>query len=288
MAQTQKMYLGDTPIGITRFGEHGNTINGAFPIPIITQDLEHKYDASNPGASPSSTWDDLVGSKNGSYAAATGVTYVATAPSYFNFAGTSDNKIDFALPLPTFMSGTGTKSFTLQFWVNMRNITTQQTILHIGDTSTAGAALEVLIRSTGDLRFQFGSTGARNTTFNPTINTWHQITVTKDGSTVGDYDMYLDNTNIGTLPILTQSTNLPTNDTHAFGTAESGRASMYIGEYLIYDRVLSSAEVTNNYNALKDRFGVSVSGLGGSSEAESSSSSWDDSGTWDDSGSWSE
>jgi len=34
MAQTQKMYLGDTPIGITRFGEHGNTINGAFPYAL--------------------------------------------------------------------------------------------------------------------------------------------------------------------------------------------------------------------------------------------------------------
>ena len=34
MAQTQKMYLGDTPIGITRFGEHGNTINGAFPYSL--------------------------------------------------------------------------------------------------------------------------------------------------------------------------------------------------------------------------------------------------------------
>ena len=34
MAQTQKMYLGDTPIGITRFGEHGNIINSAFPFSL--------------------------------------------------------------------------------------------------------------------------------------------------------------------------------------------------------------------------------------------------------------
>ncbi len=32
MAQTQKMYLGDHEIGITRFGEDGNIINGSFPF----------------------------------------------------------------------------------------------------------------------------------------------------------------------------------------------------------------------------------------------------------------
>ena len=31
MSSTQKMYLGDHEIGITRFGEHGNIINGGFP-----------------------------------------------------------------------------------------------------------------------------------------------------------------------------------------------------------------------------------------------------------------
>ena len=156
------------------------------------------------------------------------------------------------------MSGTGNKYFTLQFWVNMRNVTNQQVILHIGDITTNNAALEVITRTDGTLRFNLGGNAARNTTLSPTINTWHQITVTKNGSTVGAYNMYLDNTAWGTSSDASP-TNLPTNDEHAFGTAgtgASGKASMYIGEYLIYDRVLSSAEVAINYNALKDRFGV--------------------------------
>lgn len=250
----QKIYLGGTQIN--RYYHDGNNVSPILDVPqLFTTGLQHQYDASNPGGSPSNTWTDLTGTKNGTYSPATGVTYVSTAPSYFDFSGISDNDISFTLPIPTFMSGTGTKTFTLIMWVKLDSVASTRTILNIGDSTTAGAQLAIKVLTTGQIRHEYGGIEARNTTQFISTGNWYQIAVVKDGSTVGDYYQYLNGQKVGKLPALTQTTNLATSTDHQFGN-ENGTEKLdgQVGEYLIYNRVLTDLEVGQNYLHFVPRF----------------------------------
>jgi hypothetical protein len=113
-----------------------------------------------------------------------------------------------------------------------------------------GTILYIIYRnSSGQVLFQLSSSGI-------TDSNWKNIVIVGNGSV---NDIYVNNVNFG-------SANL-----ESFGTGNS-QISLKIGEYRsvsggigfngnmaifsIYNRTLTTTEITQNYNALKSRFGL--------------------------------
>jgi hypothetical protein len=101
----------------------------------------------------------------------------------------------------------------------------------------------------------FASTGVLSS-FIPTTETWYNLTVTFDGNTA---KMYFNSTLNSSGTLVSPSTNYTT-----FGIANKplGNGSSIlplncsISYVEIFDRTLTASEITDNFNALKGRYGL--------------------------------
>jgi hypothetical protein len=106
-----------------------------------------------------------------------------------------------------------------------------------------------------------GGTPRGSVTPETLFNKWHCVGITSDGSSI---KTYMDETLVGTTNINKQfSTNgslrIGIDGISGIGSLdwffESG-GNNYIGPFMLYNRALTSAEVLQNYNAQKSRFGL--------------------------------
>ena len=88
------------------------------------------------------------------------------------------------------------------------------------------------------------------------FNTWYNLTMTYSGTVL---TAYINGVSIGTS---TFTRGVPTNQFYAIGASNitnMGTSTNGIGKagmFLVYNRALSAAEVLQNYNALKGRYGL--------------------------------
>ena len=227
---------------------------------VLTDGLVLYFDAANSRSYSGIglTSFDIVGTKIGSFA--NGVGFTSANRGYFSFDGSNDF-IDLSTNLNT------GSNFSVFAWVYPGNINQRNAI--VGNsypyTSADGWFFATATNYLGNSNTFFISIGADvawRTAANEsvTLNTWNYIggTVTNGG---GSILLYRDGNQITSYQSGTQAVNTVTYNTQemAIGRRKTSQLEPFIGNIAlvqIYNRVLSDAEILQNYRATKGRFGL--------------------------------
>jgi hypothetical protein len=210
---------------------------------IITNGLVLCLDAANSKSYPGSgtTWTDLSGNGN-TGTLVNGVGYNSSNLGSLSFDGVNDY-----VGLPSINTNS---NFTLNFWTKRSQNSFSPTLfsgnvstgyLQIRNTSTEIILIKSFIENLGS----FGSSTAT------TLNLIYNITITKSGTTFSAYvNGDFKNTLTSTQTFTTTSQSLGINSSNS----EPYTGNIY--QFSAYNRALTAAEIQQNYNALKSRFGL--------------------------------
>jgi hypothetical protein len=227
---------------------------------FITDQLRLQLDASNSSSYSGSgtTWTDLSG--NGYNATLTnGPTYSSDFGGIINFDGTNDYA---TIPFNSDFAASQTVSKTVQAWVRFDAMETRYFLGNLRGSATFDGWL-LGTTSTGQLRFltNANSEVINNTAINTVAtNTWYLVTaIFRLTNTVGDIQIYLNNTNVlsgrhGT--IATFTTGAPFQIGTSLGDV-AGQDLYFdgsIGSVYSYNKALSAQEISDNYDATFARF----------------------------------
>jgi hypothetical protein len=189
-----------------------------------------------------------------------GNSYICTlinGPTYSNgaivFDGTNDY-VDLTYPYSVSIAASGNAARSMFVWIKT-TYTGNQAFISTGTAANSQSFNLVKYGSyVGVMGYNndyYPSSGAAGVTL--TDNVWHYIGVTFDGTNLRTYvDGVLDNTS-GTLTYSTTGQNNFIGKSSHTGNENYTNGSM--GLVHIYNRALSGAEVLQNYNATKGRFG---------------------------------
>lgn len=236
-----------------------SVVNNVVPRTVITDGLVLYYDPSNSssysgsGATINSlTPTNLPGTMSN-------ITY--TNP-YFSYNGTNSQVSvpDNALLEP------GSGSWTMEVWVN-QNVSGNDVVLGKFDPGGAAQNVGYSIRTTGTSYYAQLASGSgsgstlfvNSTSFVGTLNTWYQLVyVFKNGATK-TLETFVNGSSIGTVnhslaSILNTTTNL------YIGSYNNGEFPQWfdgkIGITRLYNTALTASQVSGNYNANKDIYGL--------------------------------
>lgn len=227
-----------------------------FSLPnIVTSNLVLWYDPSFVTSYPGS--GTAITNLANTSLAGTMSNITFTTP-YFTYSGNSQVEIlDNALLEP------GSGSWTMEAWVYLSNNSGSKVILGKFDPGGLSADVSYSIRISGsNIYAQMGDgTGSfiNSTAHAMTLNTWtHVVYVWKNGATK-TLETYVNGSSIGSVnhslsSLLNTSANL------YIGSYNNGEYSQYhngrIGVTRLYSAALTSAEVLQNYNADKGKYGL--------------------------------
>jgi hypothetical protein len=213
--------------------------------------LQLCLDAANTKSYPGSgsTWTDLSGRGTVANLSSTSYTTDAGGGIYFSSSASSAN---FTATL-NFSGG-----FTLETWIKHTGVVSTariQRYMTIGSSPLEGPVLRHNSASNGSLHgylFDSGNTFREIDVAGQILtNTYYHLVYTYDSTT---FRLYKNNVQVG---ILVATVTLPTlGTTHglASGGTEYFEGNMYAARY--YNRALTAAEVSQNFNALRGRFGI--------------------------------
>jgi hypothetical protein len=210
-------------------------------------DLDAGITASYPGSG--STWTDL--STNSTLANLSSTSYTTDAGGGISFSS-SASSANFTATL-NFSGG-----FTLETWIKHTGVVSTarvQRYMTIGSSPLEGPVLRHNSASNGSLHgylFDSGNTFREIDVAGQILtNTYYHLVYTYDGTT---FRLYKNNVQVGTLVATVTLPTLGTTHGLAPGGTEYFEGNMYAARY--YNRALTAAEVSQNYNALKGRFGL--------------------------------
>jgi len=254
------------------------TFGGAQPI--VTDGLVFAVDAANYESytSGSTTWSDMVGNGNNG-TLVNGPTYDGANGGSIVFDGTNDYATFGNILLDT-LAGTGNK-FTLCSWCNKNNSSTQGPLIVKNADSTAGANERHMAFSFRSNRIDLvliekpNNTGwvkVIQNTSDLEYGIWYYMCATYDGSIsstniLDKVKLYINGEEVSTFVLASSGTLNNTLDgsnaplsigsaVSSVGNTGSGKFPGKIGYNSIYNRVLTASEISQNYNALKGRFGL--------------------------------
>jgi hypothetical protein len=222
---------------------------------IVTDGLVFYVDAANSksydGSAGGTTWTDLVGDNDGT------LTNMETNPANAGYAYDSGNGGSIVFDNTNDYAQTGTittfSSFTLDFWVYLGSAIDGNSIIskRVAYQNQQDFNL-FLFTNSNQLSLDVGNTRVSGT--NLAGSTLYNIVATYDSSN-GAVKVYVNNSiNINS----TISTGLITSNTSDTYIGRLGGSTYYWGGKIftgkIYNRALSASEITQNYNALKNRF----------------------------------
>jgi hypothetical protein len=237
---------------------------------IVTDGLILALDAAdrNSYVSGSTVWNDVSGRGFNCSMTPSNVIYNNTPPQYFDYANLSN----YFVGNNSLASAIGT-SITIISWIKIINISARSVIFDKYQTSSlpAGYVLEVGTASglwTNTVRFfAVGTTGdgwdPRGVSNTIQQNVPCMISITLNSS-AQQFAMYVNTSSIsytqGGGPITNLASNWATGgNVYTLGSYRPEIAldsNMYHYNLSIYNRYLSAAEITQNYNAQKSRFGL--------------------------------
>ena len=142
-------------------------------------------------------------------------------------------------------------SFSISHWVKFDNVATTSgdRSIHIGNSDAASGISIFVINSTLYLRIVDSNGNPQDITYSPSNNVWYNLVITYDNSTK-QFKGYVDNVLINTLTITGFT---PLGNYGSIGSRiGSGGANQFldgsIDQVRIFDRALTSGEVTQLYN----------------------------------------
>ena len=209
---------------------------------IVTRGLIMHLDASAPDSYPGSgtTWFDLTG--NGNNATINTTYHVWTNSNYFDIS--TDGSSGQAMTLASFRSNLAT-AHTLECFIYPKNGQPSMLSGQCGGNDCW---------SYGESGYYFDRTGATTLQTGYGTNVWQQLVITFDGSTTAfsykNGASYSYSTNF-LMSGISQGT------AYIASRIWSPTASQYnLGCMRFYNRALSAAEILQNYNTQKSRFGL--------------------------------
>jgi hypothetical protein len=213
---------------------------------IVTSGLVLCYDAGNPRSYPGSgtIWNDASGTGNpGSIL--NGPTYSSNNLGYLSFDGVNDY-VDTGRTATQL--GVYDADYTFDSWVYPTDLTGDRTMFGTDQTATR-QGMHLVFRSGAIYQGHFASDFSAGTA---TLNAWNNISYTYVKSS-GAASIYKDGVlqGTGTISSFIGTTNILI-ARWAVGHYFSGPGSVY----KIYNRTLTAAEITQNYNAMRGRYGV--------------------------------
>ena len=225
--------------------------------PVVDASLMVWVDAGQTSSYPGSgaTWTDLSGNgKN--YTLGASPTYNSIlGGGVITFAGASSQ---YAITAASLFNSTTYNSYTMSLWayptgagnfVQVNGQTTPNTAYHY-------SAIE--ISAAGVIKFgQWTGVDTVIATSTQSLNAWYNLVITYNGTTA---TAYVNGVSVGSTNISWSSPGANTFmalmaiDSTNMGTG--AYASGSLGQFMVYNRGLSSDEVSTNFNALRGRYGI--------------------------------
>jgi hypothetical protein len=227
------------------FPVHSGNIIGGYTIQYCGFQLEVGSVATPFVVGSRSTSQAIVDLTGKNTLTATSLTYASNGQ--FSFNGTSDY-LTVARTLTTPITISGFLKYTDQAkTAGMYLNSYPHAVLGISINRSGGGQLVVYIgNGTGWL-----GTPSITSSVNMTVDVWYHLTFISNGTTS---DLYLNGVNVGTVG------HAPSGWGNYFAMGMIVQTGEYykgtIGTTQIYDRALSAAEVIQNFNALRGRFGL--------------------------------
>jgi len=211
----------------------------------VTDGLILALDAGNAKSYPGSgtSWTDLSG--QGNNGTLIGTPSYAASPGYFDI--TSDSTY---VRLSSYSHGTN--NFTYSMWVRFDAFDSYDSLFENGSWTDT-----LLFRVQSRTSITVYAEGALGGTFtwNPSINNWYNIVYTRSGST---NTLYVNGTQSGST--FTDQTNISISNAYTFLMRSQHLTNQFtngqLAQYAMYNKALTASEITQNYNALKGRFGL--------------------------------
>ena len=228
---------------------------------VVTDNLLLYLDAADPSSysGTGTTWTDL-GSEGRDGTLTNGPVWNST---YFDFDGNNDYVELGTIPVndPLQLNSPSGNGMSLMFalWIDTGGDGYQR-IIAKSDGGLAANGYDVYTSNPSDNdRILFASDGNgafAGSTSDLVPNTWAILTFTWNSST-GDWEWYVDGVSDNTGNRTYDIPNAETGMHLATWYSASGRElDGRIGFMMVYDKVLSSSEVTQNFNALKNNYGL--------------------------------
>ena len=225
-------------------------------VSVVTDGLVLYLDAGNSSSYPGSgtTWTDLSSSGNDA-SLINGVSYSSASGGHLSFDGSNDYVSETSSLSDSFFQGNWTFSIWARFDVisTTTNGNSDEILLHHGSSSTRNGLHLVQRNSTIRLGLYADDLDAASTV---TTNQWYNFVFTLNNSTYLK-QIYInssfENSNTGGGAYTgTGSNTRIAGQVLGFGTYLSGD----IGIVMAYNKVLSSSEISTNFNYFKDRYGL--------------------------------
>jgi hypothetical protein len=217
-------------------------------------DYEHNFDSKN--YTSSRPLSDNVGSKHATLY--NGPTYYSSGGKYIYFDGSNDYAITGDLS-NSFPNSSEVQTIQLLCYPQDPGVLVSE--LGVGNASSGWHESVMEITSNGNLRVGFwNGSGISSIGTSIAMNTWHQITMTYDGSTLRGY---LDGVYFGAVTFNRDVPHAYSGNGlyYCFGKSETtnmgnGTHAQYrFGSFQVYNRVLSSDEISRNWMYISYRYG---------------------------------
>lgn len=220
----------------------------AYNSRIITDGLVLCLDAANSKSYPGSgtTWTDLSGNGN-TGTLVNGPTYSSANGGTLVFDG-SDEYITVSNVQPN------TNDFTISVWVYKNNNTSNN---YVWDFGSNGGTLAAGTSVSGyGFRYYNVTLGTGNMYTQgpiPDINKWYEVSITRNSGTT---TMYVNGQLITSSSGDTHNISSTTLNIGRYGGGTGYEHDGRMSNFKIYNRALTAAEISQNFNALRGRFGI--------------------------------
>jgi hypothetical protein len=225
---------------------------------IITDSLVLCLDPGNVKSYPGSgtAWNDLSGNGNNG-TLVNGVGYSGSNLGVLSFDGVNDY-----VSLNDSNSLTNTSTLTINCWVRIISFGAGFTAIIGKGTNDSDEEYCVLL-SSASLYFDVGNNAGPyvQTSYTFNINTWYNICcIHSRPATTSTLSAYVNGILLNSTTLAATNTpnnnSLPVSIGSRFYNSINGPLNGSIAQISIYNRVLTAAEVQQNYNALKGRFSL--------------------------------
>lgn len=229
---------------------------------IVTNGLVLCLDAANQKSYPGSgtTWFDLSSSDNNG-TLVNGAGYNSANKGSLVFDGVDD----YVEKMSPELGITGNAATTLSCWFfyTGESSTTFNALFQYGHGDLAGDTFAIGLNTAGayDVSFQFNGGNATISNANVYLpNIWYNLVGTKTpGAANTTTKLYLNGVELAIAASTTITPNVGSRVVRVGRWVNDGAPSYYTGRVsncFIYNRALSAAEIQQNYNALRGRFGI--------------------------------